>query len=100
MSRNKYIYCLSDAAIVVKSDTKGGTWNGAEENRKYWRVPLWVRKSDHVGNRRLVEKGAEWLSNDIDKIDIGSLTMIADTLIETAEVDAQPKQGELFGAAV
>lgn len=34
MARNKYIYCLSQAAVVVRSDTKGGTWSGAIENLK------------------------------------------------------------------
>ena len=54
MARNKYIYCLSNAAVVVKSDTKGGTWEGAKENQKYHWVPLWVRNSDHEGNHRIV----------------------------------------------
>ncbi|WP_419638186.1 DNA-processing protein DprA, partial [Thiolapillus sp.] len=45
MQRNKYIYCLSDAAMVVHSGEKGGTWNGAFENiRKQW-TPLWVKRS-------------------------------------------------------
>jgi predicted Rossmann fold nucleotide-binding protein DprA/Smf involved in DNA uptake len=34
MQRNKYIYCLSDSALVVHSRIKGGTWNGATENLK------------------------------------------------------------------
>ena len=34
MARNKYIYCLSEAAVVVHSGLKGGTWSGAIENLK------------------------------------------------------------------
>lgn len=70
MGRNKYIYCLADAAVVVRSDTRGGTWNGATENQKHKWVPLWVRKANHEGNRLLVEKKARWLTNQIEEIDI------------------------------
>ncbi len=70
MARNKYIYCLSDAAVVVKSDTKGGTWEGAKENQKHHWVPLRVRKSNHEGNRRIFEMGARWLTDNLDDIDI------------------------------
>ena len=70
MARNKYIYCLSDAAVVVKSDTKGGTWEGAKENQRYYWVPLHVRESDHEGNRRIFDMGARWLTNNLDEIDI------------------------------
>ena len=46
MARNKYIYCLADAALVVQSGTKGGTFNGAMENLKKNWTPLWVKKTD------------------------------------------------------
>lgn len=45
MERNAYIYCLSDAALVVHSSNRGGTWSGATENLKKGWVPLWVRSS-------------------------------------------------------
>src|SRR3990172_8427415 len=48
MSRNKYIYCLTDAAIVVQSGTEGGTWNGAIENLKKEWVPLWVKEIKYI----------------------------------------------------
>jgi predicted Rossmann fold nucleotide-binding protein DprA/Smf involved in DNA uptake len=33
MARNRYIYCLADAAVVVSSAAgKGGTWSGALED--------------------------------------------------------------------
>ncbi|MCY3629128.1 MAG: hypothetical protein F4Z16_05360 [Rhodothermaceae bacterium] len=57
MQRNKYIYCLSDAAVVVRSDEKGGTWKGAEENLENFWVPLWVFKQDKddikAGNEKI-----------------------------------------------
>jgi len=64
MARNKYIYCLADAAIVVTtSKESGGTWNGAIENLKYGWVSLWIRENPDPGsgNAALVERGARWL---------------------------------------
>ncbi len=64
MARNKYIYCLADAAVVVATGAgKGGTWNGAVENLKNGWVPLWVRPSQgaNAGNAALVQRGARWL---------------------------------------
>ena len=44
MARNKYIYCMADAAVVVASlRGKGGTWHGALENLKHTWVPLWIK---------------------------------------------------------
>ena len=55
MQRNKYIYCLSDRALVVHSGIKGGTWEGAIENIKKQWVPIWVRRdSDGSGNAALL----------------------------------------------
>lgn len=47
MQRNKLIYALSDAALVVSSDVnKGGTWAGAVEQLDKLRfVPVYVRSS-------------------------------------------------------
>jgi predicted Rossmann fold nucleotide-binding protein DprA/Smf involved in DNA uptake len=64
MARNKYIYCLSDAAVVIASSRgKGGTWNGAVENLKNSWVPLWVKPAQEKssGNAELVRQGARWL---------------------------------------
>jgi len=61
MSRNKYIYALSDYAVVVIADhQKGGTWEGAvEELRRDNHVPVFVRLHNNVpkGNRELIKKG-------------------------------------------
>ena len=64
MARNKYIYCLADAAIVIAaSRERGGTWNGAVENLKKGWVPLWVKSHQDPasGNSELVKRGARWL---------------------------------------
>lgn len=68
MARNKHIYCLSDAAVVVNSTPdKGGTWNGAIEDLKSDWVPIWVQpKEDPAsGNAALVQKGARWFPRDM-----------------------------------
>jgi len=52
MQRNKLIYALADAALVVNSDLKkGGTWAGAEEQlRKFRFVTLYVRSRGETGD--------------------------------------------------
>ncbi|WP_163133164.1 DNA-processing protein DprA [Agarivorans sp. Alg241-V36] len=42
MARNKYIYLLSQATMVITSAEKGGTWSGAKENLYKGWVPLLV----------------------------------------------------------
>jgi predicted Rossmann fold nucleotide-binding protein DprA/Smf involved in DNA uptake len=62
MQRNKLIYALADAALVVSSDLeKGGTWAGATEQlEKYRFVPVYVRASGEMspGLEALGTKGA------------------------------------------
>ena len=67
MGRNKYIYCLSQAAVVVHSGRKGGTWNGAIENIKQGWVPIWVKQTEDsaAGNSDIVEHGAHWAPDEI-----------------------------------
>ena len=59
MARNRYIYCLSDACLVVHSGKKGGTWSGAEENLRHQWVPLWVKLNNDVNsaNGKKIKKG-------------------------------------------
>ena len=75
MDRNKLIYCLSNVGFVVQSETKGGTWSGANENLKRKWVPLWVKRTAEKGsgNERIVEAGACWAPNNIDDINISDL---------------------------
>jgi predicted Rossmann fold nucleotide-binding protein DprA/Smf involved in DNA uptake len=62
MQRNKLIYALADAALVVSADLgKGGTWAGATEQlEKLHLVPVFVRTTDEAsaGLDALAKKGA------------------------------------------
>lgn len=62
MQRNKLIYALADAALVVSSDYgKGGTWTGAvEQLEKLSFVPVYVRSGAEAGKglEALRQKGA------------------------------------------
>ena len=71
MARNRYIYCLADAAVVVASaHGSGGTWNGACENAKAGWVPIWVKRTAESGsgNADLVAKGARWLPDPLESL--------------------------------
>lgn len=59
MDRNKYVYSLADAAVIVDSDVKGGTWSGAVENAEHRWVPAYVRLYGETrpGNKRLSDLG-------------------------------------------
>jgi predicted Rossmann fold nucleotide-binding protein DprA/Smf involved in DNA uptake len=72
MGRNKFIYALAEAAIVVISDIKGGTWEGAKENIKNSWTPTWVYPSREKGNNEIVKLGGSWLP-DVSTIDFNSL---------------------------
>jgi len=65
MQRNKFIYALSDAALVVNSDyKKGGTWTGAvEQLDKLKLVPIFVRTGSQPNQAMgsLLNRGAsQW----------------------------------------
>ena len=71
MGRNKYIYCLADAAVVVKSAArKGGTWQGATECLKAGWVPVWVNKNADAesGNAGLQQLGGVWLPDGLERV--------------------------------
>ena len=73
MSRNRYIYGLADAAIVISSTPdRGGTWNGALEDLKAGWVPLWVKRTENEksGNPELVRRGARWLADDLTSLEL------------------------------
>src|SRR5450756_2645491 len=59
MQRNKKIYALADAALVISSDyQKGGTWTGAAEQLTTLRlVPVFVRSQGEI------DKGLQELQN-------------------------------------
>lgn len=96
MARNKYVYCLADAAVIVHSGTKGGTWSGALETLKQGWVPVWVKPTEdpQAGNAGLVAKGARRLPGRLGETGIRQLF--------DRPADAgppPPRPGDLFEAA-
>ena len=95
MQRNKLIYALADAALVVSSDYgKGGTWTGAvEQLEKLSFVPVYVRSRGETGMQGLEalrQKGAlSWPDPATSEELMEALAVRA-----YPENDA-PKQGEL-----
>ena len=75
MQRNKLIYALADASLVVNSDVgKGGTWSGAvEQLDKLKFIPVYVRTTGEpsAGLDALRNKGAlAWPNpNDVDSFE-------------------------------
>jgi predicted Rossmann fold nucleotide-binding protein DprA/Smf involved in DNA uptake len=62
MGRNRFIYCLSDLAVIVACKKgQGGTWAGAMENLKAGWVPSFVRSEDDVsgGFAEMLNHGAK-----------------------------------------
>ena len=60
MGRNKLLYGLSDAALVVASSAEtGGTWAGADEALQHGRVKVFVKSTGAVapGNPKLLRLG-------------------------------------------
>jgi predicted Rossmann fold nucleotide-binding protein DprA/Smf involved in DNA uptake len=77
MRRNRLVYALSRAAVVVASAADGGgTRAGAVENLKAGWVPLHVRADGGPGTRRLIEEGGRALAPNtlLDQIDVDRLT--------------------------
>lgn len=70
MQRNKVIYALADAALVVNSDlNRGGTWAGATEQLdKLHLVPVHVRSTGATGKglEALKQRGALPWPNPVD----------------------------------
>ena len=86
MGRNKYIYSLADAAVVVTSAmSSGGTWSGAIENLKRRWIPLWVRPSadEMSGNTALIRQGARALA--ALPVEISSLVSPEDSYLRVSE---------------
>jgi predicted Rossmann fold nucleotide-binding protein DprA/Smf involved in DNA uptake len=94
MARNRYIYCLADAAVVVAtSNGSGGTWNGAVQNLKEQWVPLWVKRNTdpRSGASALIEQGAHWVPEGEFRVsELLSPTTTVVTDQHGAAVDAVP----------
>jgi predicted Rossmann fold nucleotide-binding protein DprA/Smf involved in DNA uptake len=90
MARNRYIYCMADAAVVVASgERSGGTWNGAIQNLRQAWVPLWVKGGPDAGagSAALVRQGAKWLPEDEARVV---------DLLSTTSPETRDYQPELF----
>jgi predicted Rossmann fold nucleotide-binding protein DprA/Smf involved in DNA uptake len=97
MQRNKLIYALADAALVVSSDyEKGGTWAGAvEQLEKLSLVPVYVRSNGKTdrGLDALRHKGAlPWPDPETPE---GLLDVLR---AEVSLRKAPPGQEELFSS--
>jgi predicted Rossmann fold nucleotide-binding protein DprA/Smf involved in DNA uptake len=74
MGRNKVVYALADATLVVCSDHgKGGTWEGAREamRRGFGRVAVWTGDGEGPGNAALVKQGASAVGSVEALFDLG-----------------------------
>jgi len=97
MQRNKLIYALADAALVVSSDyEKGGTWTGAVEQLEKLRlVPVYVRSNGKTGKglEALRHKGASpWPNPETPEA-------LAEVLaVEERSRKAAPGQNERFSS--
>jgi DNA processing protein len=91
MQRNKLIYALSDASLVVSSDlNKGGTWAGAiEQLDKFKFVPVYVRSTGEMsaGLDALRGKGAIPWPNPKDA---GALESVFDAASSVQVTLSQP----------
>jgi predicted Rossmann fold nucleotide-binding protein DprA/Smf involved in DNA uptake len=90
MQRNKLIYALADAALVVSSDCdKGGTWAGAvEQLEKLHLVPVYIRSNGDLGKglEALRRKGAlPWPNPDSAEAFDEALTVQAQSKIPDQE---------------
>ena len=94
MQRNKMIYAIADAGLVVTSDfEKGGTWAGAiEQLEKFHFVPVFVRNGNQAGRGNLAlihHGGLPWPNPQ-------SGDELAQVLLGAAQmVSAAPKQETL-----
>jgi predicted Rossmann fold nucleotide-binding protein DprA/Smf involved in DNA uptake len=97
MRRNRLIYALARAAVVVASSAeKGGTRSGALENLKANWAPLHVRDDGSAGNRLLISEGATPLPAGIspEELEIERLaTNSAKSLLDPDAPSAAPKVG-------
>jgi predicted Rossmann fold nucleotide-binding protein DprA/Smf involved in DNA uptake len=94
MQRNKVIYALADAGLVVTSDfEKGGTWAGAiEQLERFHFVPVFVRNGNNAGrgNAALIHHGGRPWPNPENGAELGQMLAAA-----VESVAAEPKQEAL-----
>ena len=94
MQRNKTIYALADAALIVDATVdSGGTWAGAVEQLRKYPTPVYVRSTGvpSAGLDALRERGAmQWPNPDGDELSV--------ILAGNAPAGLSgPRQPDLFG---
>ena len=103
MQRNKLIYALSDAALVVSSDLKkGGTWAGAiEQLEKLKFVPIYVRStgSTSTGLDTLRNKGALPWPNPQDTDAFNAILATAPSCLRVSQQASLPLFSEEMAEA-
>jgi predicted Rossmann fold nucleotide-binding protein DprA/Smf involved in DNA uptake len=105
MQRNKLIYALADAALVVGAEEgKGGTWAGAiEQLERLHLVPVYVRSTGDASNGldALRKKGALPWPNPSDADGLKAVLASPSTAAASGRAGAtlhEPVQVHLFGA--
>lgn len=95
MQRNKLIYALADAALVVSAEAgKGGTWAGATEQLRAYRfTPVYVRQSGSAseGLDALRRQGARAWPEPMDRDAFDSL--LNQDAVEEGPAEVPPVQG-------
>ncbi len=101
MARNRWIYALSDRALVVAcSQGRGGTWAGAIEAIKHGE-PVFVRigNPERPGNEALLEHGALPAPDDLQKlweVNLPSIPQTRKTQPEMLQLSPMPQQSDLY----
>jgi predicted Rossmann fold nucleotide-binding protein DprA/Smf involved in DNA uptake len=102
MGRNRLIYCMADAGIVVETaEGSGGTWSGATEVLKHGWIPIGVRRSEPMsaGNDALMKRGAYSVPNEVVTRPDQFTRWIDDTVSQHLRTSSESdtEQLELFG---
>lgn len=98
MRRNRLIYTLARAAVVVASSAeRGGTRAGALENLEARWVPLYVRADGSPGTRQLMNAGGLPLPADapLEQLDVSRLLQGSPSLLTgNGAADPSPPPGD------
>ena len=99
MERNKVVTGLAQLVIVAESDTKGGTWEGANSALKQKR-PLYVRQTTSSpaipGNDALMKLGGQplpWPTKDSEE---QFAPLLAESAMQQQKQSEQPTRTEQF----
>lgn len=97
MGRNKIVYGLALAAVVVTAEAgQGGTWSGAVEALRRGIVPVFVRGPIDPGSHRLVALGAHELTWTLPPARLGPSDFERQRVPHAATAEG-PTQDTLFG---